>query len=176
MLISAIFAMSENRVIGKNNQLPWHLPADLTHFKTITMGKPILMGRKTYESIGKPLPGRCNIVITREKGYHALGCIVVHSIEKALEAAHESNEIFIIGGALLYQAMLPLTQRLYMTLIHQPFEGDTFFPELNKKEWLEIERIDHPKEAENGYSYSFVMLERILRLPSLRSDPSLRTK
>ncbi|MCD6038979.1 MAG: Dihydrofolate reductase region [Gammaproteobacteria bacterium] len=164
MFISAIVAMAENYVIGKNNQLPWHLPADLKHFKTITMGKPILMGRKTYESIGKPLPGRCNIVITREKDYHASGCLLAHSIKEALETASESDEIFIIGGALLFQEMLPMTQRLYMTLIHQPFEGDTFFPKLNQKEWQEIERIDHSKEKENGYAYSFIKLERTSNL------------
>src|SRR6185503_6189733 len=107
---NAIFAMSENRVIGKNNQLPWHLPADLKHFKKVTLGKPILMGRKTYESIGRPLPGRCNVVITRDANYQAPGCVVVNSIEKALTATKENNEIFIIGGALLYQEALPFTQ------------------------------------------------------------------
>jgi dihydrofolate reductase len=160
MLISAIVAMSENRVIGKNNQLPWHLPADLKHFKKITLGKPILMGRKTYESLGRPLPGRCNIIITRDSHYQAPGCIVVHSLEKAFEAAKESKEIFIIGGALLFQETLPLIQRLYMTLIHHAFEGDTFFPELNKNEWQEIERIDCAEDTENKYSYSFFILEK----------------
>lgn len=160
MRISAIFAMSENRVIGKNNQLPWHLPADLKHFKQITMGNPILMGRKTYESIGKPLPGRCNIVITRDTNYQAPGCVVVNSVESALAAVKDNDEIFIIGGALLYQETLPLTQRLYMTLIHHSFDGDTFFPALNENEWQEVERTDHPADENNKYSYSFVTLDR----------------
>jgi len=160
MLISAIFAMSENRVIGKDNQLPWHLPADLKHFKKVTLGKPILMGRKTYESIGRPLPGRCNVVITKEIDYQAPGCVVVNSIEQALITTKENAEIFVMGGALLYQAMLPLIQRLYMTIIHQAFDGDTFFPLLNQDDWQEIERIDHAKDRENPYSYSFFILDR----------------
>lgn len=160
MLIATIFAMSENRVIGKNNQLPWHLPADLKHFKKVTLGKPILMGRKTYESIGRPLPERCNVVITKDSDYQAPGCVVVNSIEKALAVTKESDEIFVIGGALLYQEMLPLTQRLYMTIIHQQFEGDAFFPELNKNEWHEVERLNHSEDAENKHSYSFLILDR----------------
>jgi len=160
MLISAIFAMSENRVIGKNNQLPWHLPADLKHFKKITLGKPILMGRKTYESIGRPLPGRCNVIITKDIDYQAPGCVVVNSIEQALATTKESDEIFVMGGALLYQAMLPLIQRLYMTIIHQPFDGDTFFPLLNQDDWQEIERVDYTKDSENPHPYSFFILDR----------------
>ena len=160
MRISAICAMSENHVIGKNNQLPWHLPADLAHFKKITWGKPILMGRKTYESIGRPLPGRCNVIITSNNDYQAAGCIIVHSIEQALEATKENDEIFIIGGALLYQKTLPLIQRLYVTLIHQHIEGDTFFPELKQEEWQEVERMDHDADS-NSFSYSFIVLDRI---------------
>ncbi len=162
MRISAIIAMSTNRVIGKNNQLPWHLPADLKHFKKITLGKPILMGRKTYESIGRPLPGRCNIVISRDLQFQAPGCIVAHSIESALTTASEqkSEEIFIIGGALLFQETLPLTQRLYLTVIHQDIPGDTYFPELNLAEWQEVERLDHAPDKENNYSYSFKVLDR----------------
>ncbi len=161
MRISAICAMSENHVIGKNNQLPWHLPADLMHFKKITLGNPIVMGRKTYESIGQPLPGRCNVVITSNMDYHAPGCVVVHSIKEALTTTKDNDEIFIIGGASLYQEMLPLTQRLYITLIHQQIEGDTFFPEFNKAEWQEIECVDHDVDAKNNYPYSFIILDRI---------------
>jgi dihydrofolate reductase len=160
MRINAIFAMSENYVIGINNQLPWHLPADLKHFKKITLGKRILMGRKTYESMGRPLPGRCNMVMTKDTHFQAPGCIVVHSIEKALAAVQENDEIFVIGGALLYQEMLPLVERLYMTIIHQHFEGDTYFPAINHAEWQEKERIDHAANGENKYSYSFIMLDR----------------
>ncbi len=160
MHIAAIVAMSENRVIGRHNQIPWRLPADLRHFKQVTMGKPILMGRKTYESLGRALPGRSNIVITRETHFHAPGCLIVNSIETALEAANYSEEVFVIGGAQLYQQMLPRTQRLYLTIVHHVFEGDTYFPELNKHEWREIERTDYKADAENIYSYSFITLEK----------------
>lgn len=161
MRIAAIAAMSENRVIGRHNKLPWHLPADLKHFKTITMDKPILMGRKTYDSIGRALPGRCNIVITRDPSFQAPGCVVANSIECALEAASYSEEIIIIGGALLYEHMLPRTQRIYMTIIHHEFEGDTFFPALNMMEWQEREREVHQADEENPYAYSFIILDRV---------------
>ncbi len=160
MRISAICAMSENRVIGNHNQLPWHLPADLKHFKKITSGKPILLGRKTYESIGRPLPDRCNIVITRDMHFQAPGCLVVNSIEHALEAVAYSEEVFIIGGALLYHQTLSMIQRLYMTLIHQNFDGDAFFPDIDLHEWRETERIDHQADAENPYAYSFIVLDK----------------
>src|SRR5438045_5272652 len=118
MLITAVVAMSENHVIGYKNTLPWHMPADLKHFKKITLDKPVLMGRKTHESIGKPLPGRCNIVITRDPDFRALGCVVVNSMDSALQAASYSEEVFIIGGAQLFASMLPRIQRIYMTIIH----------------------------------------------------------
>ena len=171
MRISAICAMSENRVIGKNNQLPWHLPADLLHFKKITMGKPILMGRKTYESIGRPLPGRINIIMTHHTHYQATGCVIAQSIEKALAAAKEYDELFIIGGATLYQALMPLTQRIYMTKIYEHIEGDTYFPALNPQEWKQIECIDHPADIKNPHRYSFIILDTIFhfsdKLPHL---------
>lgn len=161
-LLSAILAMDENRLIGKNNQLPWHLPADLKHFKTLTLGKPILMGRKTYESIGKPLPKRINIVMTRDENFTAPGCIVVHSIQDALQfaAAEQAPEIVVIGGAHIYQQLLPFTQRIYMTIVHHQFEGDTYFPELDRQAWKEIECSHHAADAENHYAYSFLTLER----------------
>ena len=160
MFISAICAMSENRVIGNNNQLPWHLPADLRHFKKITTGKPILLGRNTYESIGHALPNRCNVVITRDTTFTAPGCVVANSIETALEAVAYSDELFVIGGEILYHQMLSKIQRIYLTIIHHIFEGDAFFPELNPTEWLEVERIDHSVDAENIYPYSFIILDR----------------
>lgn len=161
MLISAICAMSKNRVIGKNNKLPWHLPADLRHFKKITTGKPILLGRHTYESIGRALPNRTNVVITRDTNFEAPGCIVANSIETALDAVSYSDELFVIGGEILYHQMLAKTVRIYLTLIHQEFEGDAFFPELNPVEWREIERQDKEPDAENPYSYSFIVLTRL---------------
>ena len=160
MQISAIVAMSENRVIGKDNKLPWHLPADLQHFKNITMGKSILLGRKTYESIGRSLPGRRNIIITHDQRFQATDCIIVHSIEAALAAA-SSDEVFVIGGALLFQQMLPYVKRLYITLIHHTFAGDTFFPEWNPDEWQEVERIDHQPDTKNNYAYSFMVFDKL---------------
>jgi dihydrofolate reductase len=160
MLIAAIAAMSVNRVIGKNNQLPWHLPADLQHFKKITFGKPVLMGRKTFESIGRPLPGRQNIVITRNSEWTAPGCHVVNSVEAALLAAGECDEVFVIGGAMLYQQMLPQIQRLYLTVVEEDFEGDAFFPELNWDEWREVECERHVKDEKNQFAYRFLRLEK----------------
>lgn len=161
--ISAIVAMSENRVIGDDNQLPWHLPADLKHFKTITSGHPILMGRKTFESIGRPLPNRTNIIITRNPSFQAPGCIVIQSIDDAVKRAEEagSDEIFIIGGAEVYTQLLPNIERIYLTIVHDEFEGDTFFPELNPSEWVEVKSEVHDEDEDNDYSYSFVVMERV---------------
>ncbi len=159
MRLSAIVAMSENRVIGKDNQLLWRLPVDLKNFKQITMGKPILMGRKTYQSIGRALPGRLNVIITRDKKFTAQDCMVVHSIEEALAVAQNEEEVFVIGGAELYQQMLPLLDRIYMTIVHHTFSGDAFFPELNPAEWQEVERVECASDEKNQYSCSFLVLE-----------------
>lgn len=161
MQISAIVAMSDNRVMGKDNQLPWHLPADLKHFKQVTMGKPIIMGRKTFESIGKALPGRKNIIITRNRDYTAKDCLVFMSLESALAALSNEEEIFIIGGAELFKATLPRIQRLYLTIIHENIDGDVFFPELNMKEWKEVQRQDFQADEANRFNYSFIILEKI---------------
>ena len=161
MKISIVVAMAANRVIGNNNQLPWHLPADLKHFKQTTMGKPILMGRKTWESIGRPLPGRTNIVITRDENYAAPGCLVVHSVEAAMQAAEQQDEVMVIGGAEFYNQVLPRTDTIYLTRIHQDFEGDTFFPELDEAEWQEVERVDCDADDRNPYAYSFIRLNRV---------------
>jgi dihydrofolate reductase len=162
-IISAIAAMAENRVIGKNNQLPWHLPADLTHFKTITTGNCILMGRKTYESIGKPLPNRTNIILTQQPEFAAPGCIVVNSFEEALthSLAEKNKELIIIGGAQIYTQLLPQIERIYLTIIHHLFDGDVFFPELDTREWHEAARETHRADEKNKYAYSFTRLERI---------------
>lgn len=161
--ISAIAAMSENRVIGDDNQLPWHLPADLKHFKAITSGHPILMGRKTFESIGRPLPNRTNIIITRNHAFQAPGCVVIQSIDEAVEKAKEigSDEIFIIGGAEVYKQLLPRIEKIYLTIVHDEFEGDAFFPELNSSEWVETERVKHDEDEDNEFGYSFVVMERV---------------
>jgi dihydrofolate reductase len=160
MRIALIVAMAENRVIGRNNQLPWRIPADLRHFKALTLGKPVIMGRKTYESIGRPLPGRDNIVISADSGYQAEGCQVVHSVEQALEAAGSCEEAMIIGGANLYRQTLENADRLYLTLVKAEPEGDTWFPEIELQQWREIERRAHTADESNEFDYDFVVLER----------------
>jgi dihydrofolate reductase len=161
MKISIIVAMADNRVIGHDNRLPWHLPADLKHFKATTMGKPIIMGRKTWESIGRPLPGRTNIVVTRDPRYTADGCVVVHSVDAALQACSADEEVMVIGGAEFYRQVLPRASTLYLTLVHDAFEGDAFFPELDSHEWREVEREDFDADADNPHAYSFIRLERV---------------
>lgn len=151
--------MGENRVIGVENRMPWHLSADLRRFRQITMGKPLLMGRRTHESIGRPLPGRKNIVLTSDREYIAPGCVVVHAIADALREA-AADEIMVIGGSSLYEKLLPTAVRIYLTLIHHEFAGDTFFPEFDWTEWSEIERLDVTDDPESGLSYSFLVLER----------------
>jgi len=162
MIISLIFAIGKDRVIGINNSLPWKLPADMKWFRQQTMGKPIVMGRKTFESFGaKPLPGRTNIIITRDKHYAATECIVVHSIDEAIEATNNAEELMIIGGASFYQQMLPQANRIYATYIHHEFKGDSWFPQYNEAQWKEIKRIDCAADEKNRYDYSFVIFERI---------------
>jgi len=161
MKIAIVVAMGENRVIGRDNRLPWHLPADLKHFKQLTLGKPVVMGRKTYASIGRPLPERTNIVVTRDRDYEAPGCVVVHSLEEALAAAGEAAEVMVIGGAEFYRQVLPRTDTLYLTRVHAVFEGDTVFPELNEAEWQEVARTDCEPDEKNPWPYSFMELKRI---------------
>lgn len=159
MKLSISVAMAENRVIGINNKMPWHLSADLQYFKKITMGKPILMGRRTFESIGRPLPGRENIIISRNPDYQQHGCQVFQSIESAIESCIGSEELMVIGGASFYQAILPKASHLYLTQIHQTFEGDTYFPEFDRSEWYEVERVDVTDDESVDFDYSFVTLE-----------------
>jgi dihydrofolate reductase len=152
--------MAANRVIGKNNALPWNLPADLRRFKALTLGHPVLMGRKTYESIGKPLPGRRNLVITRNRDYRAPGCDVVHSLEAALAACSGEKDVFVIGGAELYRESLPFAHCLEFTEIHAGFEGDAVFPEFSLGQWRETAREIHGTEAGAPFRYDFVRYER----------------
>lgn len=159
-MISIIVAMDRNRLIGSNNGLPWRLPADLKHFKAITLGKPVIMGRKTYESIGRPLPERQNIVVSRTAGFVAPGCTTVTSADAALEAAGSAAEIMVIGGAQLYAQLLPRVRRIYLTQIDSAFDGDAWFPELDEVLWHETAREDHAPDDRNPYAYSFVVLER----------------
>ena len=161
MKIALIVAMASNRAIGLNNQLPWHLSADLNRFKKITLGSPILMGRKTYESIGRPLPGRTNIIVTRNPAYRQDGCLIFNEVETTLTHCCQSAEIlFVIGGSALYEAMLPLADTLYVTEIKKEFPGDTFFPELDRADWLEVEREDINDDPDAAFSYSFLKLEK----------------
>jgi len=153
--------MDANRVIGHENRLPWHLPADLKHFRRITMGKPVLMGRKTWESIGRSLPGRINIVITRTAGYTAEGCIVVHSVDEALVAAQGHDELVVIGGEQLYRQVLPAADTLYLTRVEGDFPGDTFFPELDQDEWRTVECSERAPDDRNPYACCFIRLERV---------------
>lgn len=167
MKLSMIVAVAENGVIGRNNALPWYLPNDLKYFKQTTMGKPVIMGRKTYESIGKPLPGRTNIVITRQSDYQPEGVKVVSSVEAARELAESvclidgQSEAMIMGGAEIYTLSLPHTDRLYLTEVHAAVEGDAFFPDYDKSQWQETGREDFAAEGPNPYDYSFVVYERI---------------
>lgn len=162
--LSLLVAMARNRVIGRNNKLPWHLPADLKHFKFLTMGKTIVMGRKTYESIGKPLPGRVNIIITRQAGYEVPGATVVSSIDDALLMCEKirsiNGENFIIGGEELYRQTLKICQRIYITEIQRDFEGDVYFPEVDPNEWKETQRDKHISENDANLEYHFVVLDR----------------
>ena len=158
--LSLIVAMDENRLIGRNNALPWHLPADLAYFKRTTMGKPVVMGRKTYESIGKPLPGRRNIVITGNAGFNAPGCEIADSIEAAMSLAHANDEVMLIGGASLYQQTIERATKLYITRIHHAFDGDTWFPEFDLSAWKEEYRNDFEADHSNRYAYSFIKYVR----------------
>lgn len=161
MKISLIWAMADDRVIGIENRLPWKLPADMKWFRQHTLGKPIVMGRKTFESFGgRTLPERTNIIITRDAGYQVAGAVVVHSIEAALDAAGDVDEVMVIGGANLYEQLLPRADRLYMTLVHDRFEADAWFPDFDRNEWFEVERHDHEADANNPHPYSFVILDR----------------
>jgi dihydrofolate reductase len=160
MNISIIVAVAKNNIIGKDNKLIWHLPADLKHFKSITSGHYVIMGRKVYESIGKPLPNRTNIVITRQKNYRAEGCIIVDSIDASLILITENSEAFIIGGGEIYQQTIDLVQKIYLTRIDEYFEGDTFFPEIDLAKWNIISEEKYLADEKNKYQYSFLIYER----------------
>ena len=165
--VCAVVAAGSNYLIGINNKLPWHLPKDLQHFKSTTLNKPIVMGRKTFESIGRPLPGRHNIVITRQQNWSAEGVVCVGSLAAALSEGeawclqHDQSEIMIIGGAEIYQQSQSLVERIYLTRVEATLEGDAFFPPLDEKCWHEISRENHFACDQNLYNYSFCVLERV---------------
>lgn len=167
MKLALIVAVAQNRVIGRDNKLPWYLPNDLKYFKQTTLGKPVIMGRKTYESIGKPLPGRTNIVITRQAGYQPEGVKVVGTVEDAIKVAESvclidgQEEAMVMGGAEIYGLTLPHCERLYLTEVHAEVDGDAWFPEYEKSEWKEVTREDFKAEGPNPFDYSFVVYERV---------------
>jgi len=156
--LTLIVAYSTNRAIGRDNALPWKLPGDLAHFKRSTLARPIVMGRKTWDSLGRPLPGRSNIVITRNPGFGAEGAIVVPSLQAAIDACGDVDEAFVIGGAQIYAQALPLARRVLATEVRADVDGDAFFPLLPSFQWKETARA--PQPAENGYEYDFVTYER----------------
>jgi dihydrofolate reductase len=159
-VISLIVAASTNNVIGAKGDLPWRLSADLKRFKALTMGKPIVMGRKTYESIGRPLPGRQNIVITRQDNYAPEGCTVVQSVDAAIAAAN-APEIMIIGGGHIYEAFMPMAERIYLTRVDADIDGDTYFPEISGDRWREVARQEQAADADNDYDVVFMEYARI---------------
>ena len=163
--LAMIWAMSDNRVIGRDNDLPWRLSADLRHFKAMTLGKPVIMGRRTFESIGRPLPGRTNIVITRRADYQPEGVTVVNDVEKALAEGRRAalqegaDEVMVVGGAEIYALLLDQAQRLYITEIHREYQGDAFFPGFDLKRWVETSRDFHEAGPEDQPAHSFVVLD-----------------
>ena len=164
--IAIIVAMAENNVIGHNNGLPWHIPEDLKYFKKITTGHPIVMGRKTFESIGRPLPNRINIVVTSDQNWNADGVIVSHSIDEAFRlGAREAeavgvDELMVIGGANLYRQVIDKADRMYLTQIHAVVDGDTVFPAFDKSDWIEVSRIEKSTDTGNNHNYSYIVLDR----------------
>ena len=154
-----IVAMARNRVIGKGGALPWHLSEDLKRFRSLTMGHPIIMGRKTYDSIGRPLPGRRNIVISRDRDLKIDSVDIANSLPAALQMASDADQVFVIGGAQIYRAALPLAQRIELTLIESDFDGDVHFPEIDSAEWRESQR-ESREDAASGLAYQFITLER----------------
>jgi dihydrofolate reductase len=162
MTISCIVATAHNRVIGKDNDIPWYLPADLQYFKKVTLGHPIIMGRNCYVSIGRPLPKRTNIIITRDPFFISSNCVVVRSINEAIDAARSENaeEVFIIGGGQIYEQTIDLWDKLYLTEVDLNVQGDVFFPELNMSEWALKSDERHSKDEKNEYDYCFKVYKR----------------
>lgn len=161
MMISIIAAMADNRVIGINNSLPWKLPADMSWFRKHTLGKPVLMGRTTFDSIGKPLPNRTNLILSRDPACQIEGTQVYKDFASAQMAVQDEPELMVIGGSTIYQQLLPQADRLYLTFIHHEFAGDSWFPAFYMADWRELERTDCEPDEKNPYRYSFVILERI---------------
>jgi dihydrofolate reductase len=168
MRLSFVVAAAENGVIGAGNKLPWHLPDDLKRFKALTLGKPILMGRKTYESIGRPLPDRTNIVLTRQQGLTLAGCVVVHTLNEAKAAAAGADELAVIGGTEVFLQALSSADLIHLTRVHADVDGDAYFPALRNDEWRERLIDTHPADERHAYPFSFIELERIATASMVR--------
>jgi dihydrofolate reductase len=167
-IIAYVVAMDDNRLIGRDNDLPWRLPDDMRWFREKTMGKPCIMGRKTYDSLPdrfRPLPGRLNIVVTRNRDYEAPGAVISHSVDAALDAAGDEEEVIIVGGAFLFRELMPVVNRLYLTQVHGTAEGDVYFPDFDLQEWRETFREHHPADELHNFGFTWLILER-------ESDPS----
>lgn len=162
-MLTLVVAMAQNRVIGRDNALPWRLSNDLKRFRRLTLGKPVIMGRKTFESIGKPLPERRNLVLSRDLAYSAPGCEVVAGLTEALALCADAPEIMLIGGAQVFAEGLPLAGRIHLTLVQATVAGDVYFPALDPAEWTETWREDHPADARHDYPYTFVDLDRVFK-------------
>jgi dihydrofolate reductase len=160
---SLVVAMARNRVIGRDNRLPWRLPADLAFFKRTTLGHPVIMGRKTYESIGKPLPGRVNIVVTTQRGFTAPGCLVANSLDEAYRAAGDAPEVSVIGGSSLYATALPTADAIYLTEVDADVEGDVCFPPFDRSQWVETELERHAADERHAYPFRILRLDRKAR-------------
>ena len=158
---SLVVAVARNGVIGREGQLPWKLPDDMAYFRKVTMGHPVVMGRRTWESIGKPLPGRENIVVTHNRGFAAPGCRVVHSLAEAWKAAGGADEVSVIGGTMLFEETLPIADRIHLTEVQADVPGDTYFPPFDRAEWRETEVLAHPADARHAYPFRIVVLDRI---------------
>jgi dihydrofolate reductase len=159
--LTIIVAVADNRVIGSGNQLPWRLPDDLKRFKALSLGKPIILGRKTYDSIGRPLPGRLNIVVSRRGDLHIPGCTIVSSVTEAIAAAGNVDEIVIVGGADIYRQLLPRVQTIHLTRVHANVPGDVYFPELAPGEWREVATEYHPADERHAHAFTFSELQRV---------------
>jgi dihydrofolate reductase len=161
MIISLVAAAAENNIIGKENALPWRLPADLKFFKNLTMGHSIIMGRKTFQSVGKALPGRKNIIITRDNSFSAEDCIVLGSLSEAFQVCKDEDEIFVVGGAEIYHQSMEFADKIYLTRVHALFAGDTYFPDIHEDEWRVLSKEEHRADEKNIYPYSFIQYLRI---------------
>ena len=162
MKLAFVVAMDQNRGIGFENALPWHMPADLQHFKRVTLNKPVLMGRKTHEAIGRPLPNRRNIIMTRDKNYQAPGCEVFHCLDAALTALNDIPEVMVIGGEQIFRQLLPQVNRVYLTIIKHVFTVDSHLPEMDFSDWTMLERTQHPADAKNPHDYEFITYDRTI--------------